>query len=520
MTTPTSLTDATRPRGSARIVEWLSGRLGPVGRRDVLLGTAVAGSALVTDGKAYALKRQSAYATICGPGNTAASGWSVFCATVNGGLNTCPPGTFAAGWWRAAGSSWCGGQNRYIVDCNASCSRCTSGCSDNICDKGCWSCGCTTGSTATCDQRRNCCNAFRYGQCNTQVRCSGGVKCRVVSCTPPYEWENCNRTELVLNQTAEHSTPLLPQWGPIAWRYHQLGDQKSWLRSSTGPVRGVGDGRGTYVKFTGGYIYDTPQTNVSTVTPSVYAAWATGGGTRGPLRYPTNDQRLSVRGGTVQTFEGGVVAWATGRTPTSVFGPALAAWRSRGSESGVLGYPVAPVAAVPGGTLQSFETGGAMWATPTSATFVIEGEAWTYWKGIGGANGPLGLARSARAARNGGWLQNCVNGWLAQAPGQRVVGVWGAFGQAWVRNGGVSGPLGLATSPALPTTRGARQLMVGGQLWQLGDGPAYAVTGLMGDRWNAEGGSGGPYGYPVGDTVIDGDRYTCEFEGGRLTTRP
>jgi hypothetical protein len=518
VTTPASLADATRPRGSARLVEWLSSRFGPVGRRDVLVGTAVVGSALATDGKAWALKRQSAYATICGPGNTAASGWTIFCATINGGRNSCPPGSFAAGWWRAAGSSWCGGTNRYIVDCNASCSKCTSGCADNICDRGCWSCGCTSGSTATCDQRRNCCNAFRYGQCNTQVRCSGGVKCRVVSCSPPYEWENCNRTDLVLNQTAEHSSPLLPQWGNHAWKYHQMGDQRSWLKASAGPVRSVGDGRGSYVKFAGGYIYDTPQTDVSAVSNAVWAEWARAAGTRGPLRYPRGDQRASVRSGGVQTFEGGVVAWNADHRPYAVHGPALTAWRAVGSESGVLGYPVAAVGAVTGGSLQRFETGGVMWRSGTSTAFALYAPAWSYWVGTGGADGPLGLVTGSRLVQSGGWVQACRSGWLCQATGRSVVGVWGAFSSNWVRNGGSLGPLGWATTVAEKTSRGSRMLFTGGQLWQLGTGPARAVVGALVDRWNAEGGPTGPYGYPVEDTVVNGSTLSCEFEGGRLST--
>ena len=518
MTAPASLEDATRPTGSARVVEWLSRRFGPVRRRDLLLGSAVVGSAVVTDGKAWALKRQSAYATICGPGNRAGDGWTIFCATINGGKNTCPPGSFAAGWWRAAGSSWCGGGNRYIVDCNASCSRCSTGCSDGICDSRCWSCGCTSGSTATCDQRRNCCNAFRYGQCNTQVRCSGGVKCRVVSCTPPYEWTNCSRTDLVLNQTAEHSSPMIPAWGPITWRHRELGGEKSWLRASAGPVRSVGDGRGTYVKFTsGGYIYDTAQTNVSTVTPAVYAAWAQAAGTRGPLRYPNGDQRQSVRSGWVQTFEGGVIAWPAGRSPAPVHGLALRGWRAFGSEAGVLGYPVGRVAPVSGGTLQRFESGGLMWPTGTSTPYAIYGPAWTYWNATGGTGGPLGLARTGRIASGGGWIQTCLRGWLAQAPGGPPAGIWGVFANGYARNGGHLGRLGLPTSDAVATARGARMLLVGGQLWQRGTGPAYAVLDPIVARWNAEGASRGPYGYPVGDTQVDGSRMSCQFEGGRLT---
>jgi hypothetical protein len=110
------------PGGLAGMVNALSRRFHPVSRRDVLVGATVAATALATKPREYALTPVAAYATICGPGNTASSGWTVFCATVNKGVNTCPPGSFAAGWWKAAGSSWCGGGYRYIVDCNARCS--------------------------------------------------------------------------------------------------------------------------------------------------------------------------------------------------------------------------------------------------------------------------------------------------------------------------------------------------------------------------------------------------------------
>ena len=125
----------------------------------------------------------------------------------------------------------------------------------------CWSCSCGTGSTATCDQRRVCCNAFRYGQCNTQVKCSGGVHCRVVSCVAPYQWTNCTTTSLVDNRTSEHSAPSLPALGrdraasTTRWASRGPSSRPRPARSAT-----VGDGRGTYVTYQGGTIYHTPRT--------------------------------------------------------------------------------------------------------------------------------------------------------------------------------------------------------------------------------------------------------------------
>ena len=36
-------------------------------------------------------------------------------------------------------------------------------------------------------------------------------------------------------------------------------------------------------------------------------------------------------------------------------------------------------------------------------------------------------------------------------------------------------------------------------------------------EWKAAGGASGRYGYPVSDTVSDGGRLTCQFEGGTIT---
>ncbi|HET8766029.1 MAG TPA: hypothetical protein VFM86_01770, partial [Pedococcus sp.] len=288
MSTLDDLTTGAGPGGMAGVVSRLAQRLRPVSRRGVLLGATVAATALATKPKEYALRPVAAYATICGPGNTASSGWTVFCATVNKGVNTCPPGSFAAGWWKAADSSWCGGGYRYIVDCNASCSKCSTGCTDGICDSKCWSCSCGTGSTATCDQRRVCCNAFRYGQCNTQVKCSGGVHCRVVSCVAPYKWAACTTTSLSDNRTAEHSSPLLPQWGVIEQKYRNLGAQGSFLRASTGPIRSVGDGRGSYVQYQGGKIVTNSTNGTRAVPYWIDAKWQAMGGPRGVMGYPAS----------------------------------------------------------------------------------------------------------------------------------------------------------------------------------------------------------------------------------------
>ncbi|MEO5745961.1 MAG: hypothetical protein ABIQ53_15415 [Terracoccus sp.] len=459
----------TGPGGMAGFVGALSRRLRPVSRRDVLVGATVAATALATRPREYALTPVAAYASICGPGNTAASGWTVFCATVNKGVNTCPPGSFAAGWWKAADSSWCGGGYRYIVDCNATCSKCTTGCSDNMCDSKCWSCSCGTGSSATCDQRRVCCNAFRYGQCNTQIKCSGGVHCRVVSCVAPYKWENCTSTSLVDNRTSEHSAPSIPQWGAIQRKYDSLGAQGSSLKASVGPERAIGDGKGRFVTYQGGFIVWSSASGARAMNSWTHSSWVAEGAYKGILGYPVSDLVFGLRdSGWIQLFQNGAVTDSLSTTKQTVTSTRWRLWRDNGRERGVLGYPTSGLIYGPDQYwwIQTFQTGAIM-DTRETTTQMVTGVMWTGWQAAG-----------------------------------RETGV-----------------LRYPSGPPTTTGRGSYQVFTSGELWALGSGPARRVHGAVLTEWKSAGGATGRYGFPVGDTVVaPGGGLSCEFEGGTIST--
>jgi hypothetical protein len=193
-----------------RLVDGIGRRLGErTPRRRFLARTAVVGSVLVTHPLRWVLRPASADEVICGPDNECAQGWTVFCCTINEGRNSCPPGTVAAGWWKADGSPFCGGAARYYLDCNATCAPgCGCGAS-GICGPEChdWTCSC--GSTS-CDRRRIACNAFRYGQCHQELACVGPVVCRIVSCLPPWQWDpTCTPEVATANATRDHHAPCL-----------------------------------------------------------------------------------------------------------------------------------------------------------------------------------------------------------------------------------------------------------------------------------------------------------------------
>ena len=455
------------PGGLAGLVGSLSRRFRPVSRRSVLVGAAVAGSALATNPRTYALRPVTAYATICGPGTTFDSGWTVFCCTINKGVNACPPGSFAAGWWKAADSSWCGGGYRYIVDCNASCSKCSTGCTDGICDSSCWSCSCGRGSSATCDQRRVCCNAFRYGQCNTQVQCSGGVHCRVVSCVAPYKWANCTTASLSDNRTAEHSAPCIPSWGAIEAKYDSMGSLGSWLGASIGPERGIGDGKGRFVTYQHGWIIYSSATGARNMHPWAHTPWVDEGAYRGPLGYPVSDMTWGLKdSGWMQLFQGGAITDSAHTATQSVTGIRWTLWRDHGREDGALGFPTSGLVFGPDDYywIQTFQ-GGAITDSRETTTQVVSGVMWDGWQ---------------RARRE-------------------------------------SGVLRYPSTAQTAVTRGAMQGFRGGELWALGTGPAYRVYGSVLSEWKAAGGASGRYGFPVSDTVQTSTGITCTFENGTIT---
>jgi uncharacterized protein with LGFP repeats len=386
-----------------------------------------------------------------------------------------------------------------------------------MCDSKCWSCSCGTGSTATCDQRRICCNAFRYGQCNTQIKCSGGVHCRVVSCVAPYQWTSCTTTSLVDNRTSEHSAPSLPLWSQITRKYHAMGEQGSFLKASTGPQRAVGDGRGQYVAYQGGRILWSSKTGARSLSAFVDSVYTANGGPRGPLRYPTSD-RVGGRpdGGWIQLFEGGAITDSASTSTQLVWGVRWTVWQQEGREAGHLGYPLAAKQDVDGGWIQLFQHGAITDSTATS-TQAVWGVRWTVWEQLGREKGSLGFPVAPKEELGDGWIQRFQTGAITDSTTTSTQAVSGAIYTGWVANGRDKGLLRFPSAAALADLRGSHQAFEGGELWALGSGPARLVYGAVLTEWTAAGGASGRYGYPVSDTTASGGRLTCEFEGGTIT---
>ncbi|MDH3426024.1 MAG: hypothetical protein OEM22_05055 [Acidimicrobiia bacterium] len=178
-------------------------------RRSFITRAAMVGTALSVAPLDFILRPVTAYAAICSCAGTSCScgalccdGYTDFCCSIYGS-NTCPPGSIAAGWWKADGSGLCDNgspQPRYYIDCNAECGQ-------NF------TCQCGLGS---CDHRKTACTNFRYGQCNADTGCVGAIVCRVVTCTPPWLWDpSCGTSSATDNFTRFHNAACLGHSGPI-----------------------------------------------------------------------------------------------------------------------------------------------------------------------------------------------------------------------------------------------------------------------------------------------------------------
>jgi hypothetical protein len=62
-----------------------------------------------------------------------------------------------------------------------------------------------------CSHRRQACNVFRYGQCNTHIKGTTAVVCRVVTCEKPSRIPqlNCNSTLMIDDAVCGHEAGCL-----------------------------------------------------------------------------------------------------------------------------------------------------------------------------------------------------------------------------------------------------------------------------------------------------------------------
>lgn len=441
---------------TARWVDGLAGLLARrTSRRGLLARTAVVGAAVALDPVNYVLRPASAYSSVCGEGATCASGWTAFCVTINNGVNQCPPGSFAAGWWKADHAGVCGGHARYYIDCNATC---VPG------RPGHYGCSCRCAHTSTCDKRHTCCNHFRYGQCNTGTHCYGPVVCRVVSCVPPWKWAPCSRSAATDNATLSHSAPALPHhWDAIERRYSALRGHASPLGASVGG-------------------------------------------------------RLTVPGGLVQGYEHGHLVWSP-KTPAAMLVATSAAYRHFGGPRGMLGFPTVDERRTHDGQAYLMTgTGGTLWVAGTDA-FHCEDGAWlSRWVALVDDTSIAGrpLSHLLTCADGQGRRADFANGTLMFAPWTGAFALTGAAASAYAAMGRETSVLEYPTADTVATAYGSVTTFQNGLMYATGGGTFTVVSPILG-VYQQNGAEAGAYGLPTADAVTAGSQTSQTFERGTIT---
>lgn len=419
-------------------------------RRSFLQRVAVVGSALSVDGLNYVLRPGTAYASVCGSGASCASGWTALCCTINHGVNQCPPGSFAAGWWKADGARLCGGKARYYVDCQAKCTKCHCRRGAHFCDRSCWNCKPHCAHAGTCDERHVCRNVFRYGQCHQEIGCSGPVMCRAISCTPPWKWESCTRSSATDDFTRTHSAPCLPtHWSPMQKRYADIGSQASPLGASAGPERrGT---RGTVQRYQHGRMYHVDTVGTHFILGKMAHKYVSLGETTSPLGLPTSDTRDNASGiGQHNLFQHGAIHASHRTGAHAVWGPVFAAWSAAGMASSPLGLPITDTRTNADGTGQhnDFQQGTIYYSRAYGAQ-IVPAIVLAIWDDHQRETGPLGYptADVTDIPDGLGQMQAFEYGVVDIATPAGTHGVWGPIFTTWVNQyGRETGSLGCPIS--------------------------------------------------------------------------
>ncbi|MFF5991312.1 N-acetylmuramoyl-L-alanine amidase [Prauserella flavalba] len=157
--------------------------------------------------------------------------------------------------------------------------------------------------------------------------------------------------------------------GSIKTTWGQLGWERGPLKYPTTDERGTPDGRGRYNHFQNGSIYWTSSTGAQAIYGAIKSKWGQLGWERGPLGYPkTSEQQTPDGRGRYNHFEGGSIYWTSATGAHEIRGAIKTKWAQLGWERSFLGYPTSDEFAISGGRRSNFERGYITWNAATGVT--------------------------------------------------------------------------------------------------------------------------------------------------------
>lgn len=474
-------------------------------RRRFLARTAVVGSALATDPLGYVLKPGTAHGAVCG---SCGDGWTAFCCTINSGKNSCPPGSFVAGWWKADNAAYCCSRARYIIDCNATCPT---------------SCSCRC-SGASCDGRRTCCNQFRYPGCSQNVSCAGPVVCRVAICIPPWVYSRaCTSSSATDNRTRDHGSTCLSAEcdSAITRRYYALGGPNHYLGNRTHGEGPSPQYRGRVAHYQRGRIYWSSRTGAWEVWGPIFNSWASFQGSVGRYGFPTTGVGITRdRTTRWQDFQGGRI-YAGPRGVHPVPEPINAKHIAYGGVNGVFRYPTSPERrSMDRRSIYMNFQYGRVYRIGTKV-IALPNPFFAYHEALGGVYGKLGYPATDPATQADGRGRAIIfdRGVMYMTPTTRPSGLWGRCLQAYLRNGGAGYTIGypLTDVEKVPDGRGETATFENAAVYATPQTGGHIVEKPLLDAYLERGGPTGRLGYPRTSMVKEGRYHHVVFEGGRLT---
>ncbi|MGY2076839.1 MULTISPECIES: LGFP repeat-containing protein, partial [unclassified Blastococcus] len=239
------------------------------------------------------------------------------------------------------------------------------------------------------------------------------------------------------------------------------------------------------------------------------------------LGYPTgDDQPTADRRGYMTPFQGGEIHWSAQTGAQVVRGAILDTWKRAGGSGGYLGFPTTSDApAGRGGYVVEFQSGSLYWG-PSTGTKVVRGAILAAYKAAGGPAAlgyPTGDDQPTADRR--GYMTPFQGGeihWSAQTGAQVVRG---AILYTWKQAGGTGGYLGFPTTSDAPAPggQGYQTSFQGGTIYWSATTQARVLRTELNAAYLAQGGTTGPLGYPISDTVVVGAQQRAEFQNGVLT---
>ena len=318
----------------------------------------------------------------------------------------------------------------------------------------------------------------------------------------------------------------LTYWSPATALVATSGSIRSYLLSNGGVAGPLGyptaaatcGTRGCAQAFQGGTVVSRAAGGTFAVRGPIHQLWAAAGGVSGSLGLPTS-ALLTVTGGTAQAFDGGSVYWSAGTGAHAVSGAIRSAWWATGSITGPFGFPTSDHVGVAGGVKVSF-SGGAIYSSAAGGTRALRGRLHDAFVRAGGVTGPLGFPTSGVLTVPGGSAVAFQGGSIYDSPATGAHVVRGAIRSAWWAGGGISGPLGFPTSDYAAVAGGFGVSFQGGSIYHSAATGARTVRGAVRSAWWASGGVTGPFGFPTSDLLTVPGGTAQAFSGGSVYSSP